>query len=100
MDPEQVGRLAQKAADMGQSEAALRFTSGFHKAFPKHKDIPRNYLLAAKLLAERFNQEAKATELLNGVKQLFPSHPMLPEIDAYLDFLTKLGSGPRVAKAG
>lgn len=100
MDPEQVHKLAQKASDMGQAEAALRFTSGFHKAFPRHKDIARNYLLAAKLLAERFNQETKATELLLGVKQLLPSHPLLPEIDAYLAFLAKLGNGPSAVKAG
>jgi tetratricopeptide (TPR) repeat protein len=96
-DPEQVHRLALKASQLGFAEAALRFTSGFHKAFPKHHDIPRNYLLAAKLLAERFNREEKARELLTGVRQLFPSHPLVPEIDAYLAFIERLAPKAKAA---
>jgi tetratricopeptide (TPR) repeat protein len=93
-DPDQVFRLASKAIELGFAEAALRFTSGFHRAFPRHADIPRNYLLAAKLLAERFNHEQKARELLQGVRQLFPSHPLVPEIDAYLAFIARLSAKP------
>lgn len=93
-DPEQVHRLAAKAASLGLSELALNGVSGFHKAFPKHRDIPRNYLLAARLMGERFGQDAKALELLRQLQQGFPGHPLAPEIAEYARTLEAL-----VAKA-
>lgn len=93
---EHIGRLAQKAADSGNAQLALRMLSGFHRHFPKHKDIPKNYLLAAKLLAEKMNQEAPAKALLEQVRTQFPGHPLLPEVEGYAKFLDNLmGSAPR-----
>lgn len=93
---EQIGRLAQKAADGGNAQLALRMLSGFHRHFPKNKDIPKNYLLAAKLLAEKMNQEAPAKALLEQVRAQFPGHPLLPEVENYLKFLDNLlSAAPR-----
>ena len=89
-EPAFVNRLAQRAADLGMSQLALDILSGFHKAFPRHADTPKNYLLAAKLMAEKMNAEDKAHALLSQVAKAFPAHPMLPEVESYLKFLEAL----------
>lgn len=89
-EPAFVNRLAQRAADLGMTQLALDILSGFHKAFPKNTDTPRNYLLAAKLMAEKMNAEDKALALLSQIAKAYPNHPMLPEIEAYMKFLEAL----------
>jgi hypothetical protein len=89
-DPTQVQRLARKAADLGHSELALKTTVGFHKAFPKHRDIVPNYLLAARLLVDRFGQDAKALELLRQLQQGFPQHAQAEEVTAYAKVVENL----------
>jgi hypothetical protein len=88
--PDQVARLAQKAADAGLSQVALRLLSGFHQRHPKHRDIPRNYLLAAKVLAERMGKDAEARALLDQLTRAYPEHPLAGDIAAYRQFLDKL----------
>ncbi len=89
-EAEQITRLAAKAAQLGQVPLALKLVNGFHKRFPKSKDIPANYLLAAKLLAERLGRDAEARTLLAQVKAAYPEHPLAPEITNYLAVLEKL----------
>lgn len=89
-DADQIGRLAQKAADAGQSQLAVRLLGGFHRQYPKHADIPRNYLLAARLLTERLGQDAQARALLDQLLANYPNHPLREEIAAYRGFLDTL----------
>ncbi len=88
--PDDVARIAQKAVDAGNTQVALKLLSGFHKRHPKHRDIPRNYLLAAKLLAERMGKDAEARTLLDQLVKAYPEHPLAPEIATYREFLDKL----------
>lgn len=90
--PDEISRLAQKAVDSGNTQVALKLLSGFHKRHPKHADIPRNYLLAAKLLAERMGKDAEARALLDQLAAAYPQHPLAGEIAAYRQFLGKLGA--------
>ena len=96
--PDEVARVAQKAVDSGASQVALKLVSGFHKRHPKHRDIPQNYLLAAKLLAERMGKDAEARALLDQLTAAYPQHPLAGEIAAYRQFLDKLG-GQKPAQA-
>lgn len=89
-DPGQVSRLAQKAVDIGATQVALKLVSGFHKRHPKHRDIPQNYLLAAKLLAERMGKDAEARALLDQLVQAYPGHPLAADIAKYRKFLDTL----------
>ncbi len=89
---EYVAPIAERASTMGMNQVAIKLLSGFHRAFPKNKDIPRNYLLAAKILAEKMNKEKEATALLTQVQAQFPQHPLLPDIETYLKFLASLSS--------
>lgn len=88
---EQVTRLAAKAAQLGQTAVALRLLNGFARRFPKSPDIPANYLLAARLLSERLGKDAEARALLVQIKAAYPQHPLLPQIEAMLAMLDKLG---------
>jgi tetratricopeptide (TPR) repeat protein len=92
--PEAVTRLAAAAAAAGQSQLALSLLAGFHKRFRNHADIARNYLLAAKLMAERMNREMQARALLQQIKIVLPDDPLIPEVDAYLAFLDQLAATP------
>lgn len=91
---EDVTRLAHAAADAGQTQIALGLLAGFHKRFRNHPDIGRNYLLAAKLWAERMNKEMQARAMLNQIKVAFPDDPVIPQVDAYLAFLDQLAATP------
>jgi len=90
--PDEVGRIAQKAVDAGVTQVALKLLSGFHKRYPKHPDIPRNYLLAAKLLAERMGKDAQARALLDQLAASYPQHPLAGEIAGYHAFLDRLAA--------
>jgi tetratricopeptide (TPR) repeat protein len=89
-DAEQITQLAGLAAHGGQPELALRLLSGFHKRFPKSKDIPKNYLLVATLLHERMNQDEKALSLLKYLKANYPDDSLMPEIDERLAMIERI----------
>ena len=91
-DPGFVTRLSHRAAELGQNQLALEITSGFHRNHPKHPDVPKNYLLAARLLAEKFNKDDAARALIRQLQANFPTHPLMPEIEAYAKFLDALAS--------
>jgi hypothetical protein len=99
-DPGAVTQLAHAAAEAGQTQTALGLLVGFHKRFRNHPDIGRNYLLAAKLWAERMNKEMQARALLQQIKLTLPDDPVIPQVDAYLAFLDKLAATPAKAAAG
>ena len=89
---EDVTRLAHVAAEAGQTQLAVGLLAGFHKRFRNHPDIGRNYLLAAKLWAERMNKEKQARAMLQQIKLTMPNDPVIPQVDAYLAFLDKLAA--------
>lgn len=92
--PEDITRLAHAAADAGHTQITLALLAGFHKRFRNHPDIARNYLLAAKLWAERMNKEMQARAMLNQIKVTMPNDPVIPQVDAYLAFLDKISATP------
>ncbi|MGA9333948.1 MAG: hypothetical protein WBV39_06695 [Rudaea sp.] len=91
---EDVSRLAHAAADAGQTQVAMGLLGGFHKRFRNHPDIGRNYLLAARLWAERMNKEMQARAMLNQIKVMMPNDPVIPEVNAYLAFLDTVATTP------
>ncbi|HEX4479724.1 MAG TPA: hypothetical protein VH082_02855 [Rudaea sp.] len=89
-----ITRLAHAAAEGGQTQLALGLIAGFHKRFRNHPDIARNYLLAAKLWAERMNKEMQARAMLQQIKLTLPNDPVIPQVDAYIAFLDKIAQTP------
>lgn len=82
-DPDHVARVASKAASEEWTEVALKLVSGFHRRYPKHRDIPRNYLLAARLLADRMGKAREARALLDQLRRAYPDHPLAQDIAKY-----------------
>lgn len=93
-DPADITRLAHAAAEAGQTQLALALLAGFHKRFRAHADIARNYLLAAKLWAERMNKHMQARAMLQQIKLTMPNDPAIPQVDAYLAYLDKVAATP------
>lgn len=91
-DADNITRLAHFAADAGQTQLAMSLLAGFHKRFRNSPDIGRNYLLAAKLWAERMNKEMQARAMLQQIKITMPNDPVIPQVDAYIAFLDKLAA--------
>jgi hypothetical protein len=87
-----ITRLAHFAADAGQTQLAMSLLARFHKRFRTSPDIGRNYLLAAKLWAERMNKEMQARAMLQQIKITMPNDPVIPQVDAYIAFLDKLAA--------
>jgi hypothetical protein len=88
--PEEITRVAHTAAQLGQPQLVVRLLSGFHKRFPKSRDIPKNYLLVAKLLNERLGKDAEAHALLLQLKKAYPDHELRSEIDARLALIERM----------
>jgi len=89
-NPDDVSRVAQKAVDVGQTQVALKLVSTYIKTHPKHRDVPRNALLAAKVLVDRLGKEDVAKKLLDQVAERFPDDALLPDIKAYRAFIDSI----------
>ena len=89
-----VARVAQKAVDLGSTQVALKLLSAFIKSHPRHRDVPRNALLAARVLAERMGKDDVARKLLDQVVERFPNDALASEIAVYRAFLDKLVTKP------
>ena len=94
-NPDDVLRIAQKAIDIGATQVAMKLVAAYIKTHPKHRDVPRNALLAAKVLAERMGQDDVAKKLLDQVSERFPDDALAPEIAAYRASLDRLGAPQR-----
>ena len=89
-NPDYIGPLARRAANLGQAQLAVKLLSNFHVRFPGHADVAPNTLLAARLLADKMGQDLEAHMLLSATHNSFRDHELRKEMEAYLDFLTKL----------
>ena len=87
-----VHRVAQKAVDVGSTQVALKLVSNYVKSHPKHRDVPRNALIAAKVLAERMGKDDVAKKLLDQVAERFPGDALLPDIASYRASLETIGA--------
>jgi hypothetical protein len=92
--PDDVSRIARKAVDLGMTQVALKLLSTYLKANPRHRDVPANALLAAKVLAERMGKDDVARNLLDQIAERFPDDALAGEIATYRAFLDKLAAKP------
>lgn len=90
--PDQVYPIASELKQAGRAKAALAAMDGFAKHFPGHQDVPKLYLLAAKILCETFKQDRKAKGILEQLLARYPQHPLGADIRNYLDTIKNLAS--------
>ncbi|MGB8635131.1 MAG: hypothetical protein WCD66_12340 [Rhodanobacteraceae bacterium] len=79
------GELAEQAANMGMNQLALKLARGYPNTWPREPDAPRYGLLAAQLLADRFEQTAEAGVLASKLLIAFPNCPQRDELQRLLD---------------
>jgi len=89
---EEVFPLAMYLKTNGEQRLALQLLNRFHRAYPHHRETPRNYLLAAQLMFEQFNRDADAAAVLRFVVEHFPDHELTPRIRDYLATVERLSS--------
>ena len=82
--PEDITRLIAHAVATGQSRLALELAAGFDTRFPRNADLPKNLLLTARLMAERFGRAPEAKEILEGLVKRYPEHLLAAEINRTL----------------
>ena len=88
--PEHITALIAHAAATGQSQMAVDLAAGFNTRFRKDRDIPRNLLTAARLMAERFGRADEARHLLEGLLENYPDHPLSAEISQALTEIARM----------
>lgn len=76
---DEVFRVASRATLMGQHQLALHLLDGFHTRHPKHPDVVRNLLLAARICHDRLGNAAQAQKILDFVAAKWPGHPHAAE---------------------
>lgn len=79
LSDEDTTQLITLAADAGHSQLAMDLAADFPAHFPKSPDIPRNALLAASLLAQRFGRVDEARQRLRALAERYPDHALAPE---------------------
>jgi len=80
--PEEFAVLA-TALSLVEPKLAVSVLENFCKQYPKSKMVPRNLLLAAKILAERLNDVAGAKKLVAQLQQRFPESAHIEAINEY-----------------
>lgn len=90
----QIYPLATFAHRTHRGQIALRILSGFARRYPGHADIPRAYLLAARLLCETAKRDAQAKKLLEDLLRRYPQHELAPAIENYLGVVNRLIAQP------
>jgi hypothetical protein len=88
--PAQLLRLAEAARRQRNFAEALALIKGFDKRFPRHRDIPSVYFLAASILCENLHQDKDARRILVVLLARYPDHPVCAEAQQLLTVLDKL----------
>lgn len=98
--PELVHELAKLAEARGQRNSALLLLNAFLQANGDHPHVPRNGLLAARLLAHSVAGVANARRLLGHLQARYPRHSLREEIDALLTDLSQASPAGSSGTAG
>ena len=80
--PEEFAILA-TALSLVEPKLAISLLQNFCRQYPKSKIVPRNLLLAAKILAERLNDMAGAKKLVQQLQHKFPESVHVEAINEY-----------------
>lgn len=82
--PAQRVELARYLRQSNQGKLAMAVLNNLHRDFPTFDGVPDAYLIVAQLLAEKFNDDERAIQVLEFINKNYPSHPLIGEINEYL----------------
>jgi hypothetical protein len=84
--------LAKVFRHNGQPKHAMTLLNNLHKDFPTYDNVPQAYLMVAQMLCEKFNEDARAKQVLEFVLKNYPSHPMLDAVRDYLKIVDEVSN--------
>ncbi len=91
-DARQRHRMAELLANNAQDRAALALLNNLHRDFPDYPGIPEAYLLVARILSEKFNQDDRARQVLDFIETRYPDTPLLDEVRQYRRVIEQVAS--------
>jgi len=89
-DPDNIYEMAYTLYGMRAFREAFTLINGFHKRYPRHQDIPKIYLLMAKLLCEELQEEQQAMKVIKFLQGHYPGHELNDEINQYGQFVRNM----------
>lgn len=93
-DPAACEAIASFLHEQGRGKDALPLLINLHRRAPDYPDLPRAYLLLARLYVEVRGDTTTATRLLEFIRTKFPHHGVVEEAGRYAGIIARLGSAP------
>lgn len=91
-NPEYFYSLAYALKDIRAFKECMALLNNFHTQFPNHQDIPRLYLLGARVLSEELHNDAMAQKILQFLKSKYSQHELATEIDQFYNVVKSVAS--------
>jgi len=79
--------MAKYLRQNNQGKLAMAILDNLHRDFPSFERVPEAYLIVAQLLAEKFNDDERAMQVLEFVIKNYPAHPLHNEVEEYLKII-------------
>ena len=91
-DAEDCVRLAAQGHQNRQGRLALPLLDKFAQRFPDHAEIPRAWLLTARILTEELHDDARGRLVLTALIKRYPEHPVRAEAERFAALLGRLAA--------
>jgi hypothetical protein len=92
-DPDKYYTLAFMLNEMRAFKACISLIQNFHKRFPVHRDIPKLYLLASRILSEQLSNDSMAIKMLEFLMAKYRQHELAGEIAQYCQVVKNVANG-------
>lgn len=79
--------MAKYLRQNNQGKLAMAILHNLHRDFPSFERVPEAYLIVAQLLAEKFNDDQRAIQVLEFIVKNYPAHPLRSEVEEYLKII-------------
>jgi hypothetical protein len=92
-DSDKFYTLAYALKDIRAFRECMALINNFHTQHPGHPDIPKLYLLGAKVLSEELHNDAMAAKILQFLKAKYAQHNLASEIDQFYNVVKSVANG-------
>lgn len=92
-NPDDFYTLAYALKDMRAFRECMALINNFHSLYPVHPDIPRLYLLGARVLSEELHNDAMAQKILQFLKAKYSQHNLSAEIEQFYRAVKSVANG-------
>ena len=92
-NPDNYYTLAYALKDMRAFKECMALINNFHTQYANHPDIPKLYLLGARVLSEELNNDVMAKKILQFLKSKYSKHNLAMEIDQFYNAVKSVANG-------